>query len=82
MRVEDGRLEVTLAEALKEARTKEEHARIKKQVKQEFAWRRPKLHSLRHSFATWEIALNGADPKTLTIKLGHAKTSFTPDVYA
>jgi len=39
-----------------------------------------RFHDLRHTFATHAIA-NGVDIKTLSEILGHAKTSFTLDIY-
>ena len=39
-----------------------------------------RFHDLRHTFAT-HAASNGIDPKTLASLLGHAKASFTLDVY-
>ncbi len=40
-----------------------------------------RLHDLRHGAATLMLA-SGANPKTVSERLGHASTSFTMDVYA
>lgn len=42
---------------------------------------RIRLHDLRHTYATLAIS-QGVDPKALAQRLGHAKASFTLDVYA
>lgn len=39
------------------------------------------IHSLRHTYATDEIA-SGVDPKTVADSLGHATTAMTMDIYA
>ena len=41
---------------------------------------RIRLHDLRHLHASMAIR-NGADPKLLADRLGHARASFTLDVY-
>ena len=40
-----------------------------------------RLHDLRHGAATMMLA-SGANPKTVSERLGHASTAFTMDVYA
>ncbi len=42
---------------------------------------RIRLHDLRHTSATLMLA-SGANPKTVSERLGHASTAFTMDVYA
>ena len=42
---------------------------------------RIRLHDLRHGAATMMLA-SGANPKTVSERLGHASTAFTMDVYA
>jgi integrase len=42
---------------------------------------RIQLHDLRHRAGTMMLA-SGANPKTISERLGHASTAFTMDVYA
>ena len=42
---------------------------------------RIRLHDLRHGAASLMLA-SGANPKTVSERLGHASTAFTMDVYA
>jgi integrase len=42
---------------------------------------RIQLHDLRHGAGTMMLA-SGANPKTISERLGHASTAFTMDVYA
>lgn len=75
-------VEEALAEGLKQAKNRADARALSQQIRKKHAQKRIQLHSLRRTFATWEIALGGADPKTLAAKLGHTRASFTLDVYA